>query len=69
MSMFIETTSGRLQNLYLLQDIRVVEEDSEKYSVGYIQSNGAVIVDETFDTLSEAEARVNEIKSSLIGGN
>lgn len=70
MSMFIETASGRLQNLYLLQDVRVVDNDEveETYSVGYVQSNGVIIKEGTFSTYSEAETKVNEIKSSLVGG-
>lgn len=72
MSMFIETASGRLQNLYLLQDvtvIEVVETENKKYSVGYLQSNGAIVEEGEFSTYSEAEAKVNEIKSLLVGGN
>lgn len=72
MSMFIETASGRLQNLYLLQDVRVVDNDEveeKTYSVGYVQSNGVIIQEGTFSTYSEAETKVNEIKSSLVGGN
>lgn len=69
MSMFIETAIGRLQNLYLLQDIIIVETEDNKYSVGYLQSNGTIVPEETFSTYSEAEARINEIKSSLVGGN
>lgn len=71
MSMFIETASGRLQNLYLLQDVRVVDNDEveeKTYSVGYVQSNGVIIKEGTFSTYSEAETKVNEIKSSLVGG-
>ena len=42
MKLFIETNSGRLQNLYLLQDVRVVDSriQENKFAVGYVQENG-----------------------------
>ena len=32
--MFIETDTGRLQNLYLLQDVRVIQNEDNTYLIG-----------------------------------
>ena len=70
MKMFIETGRGRLQNLYMLQDVRVVDSKIEenKFAVAYVQANGMIVEDETFDTYEEADAIVQSVKESLIGG-
>lgn len=70
MKMFIETGKGRLQNLYMLQDVRVVDSKIEenKFAVAYVQANGMIVEDETFDTYEEADAVVQSVKESLIGG-
>ena len=65
--MFIETDSGRLQNLYLLQDVRVLPiEDSDKFTIGYIQANGAIIKEGSFDSEEEAEIKRTAIISKLL---
>lgn len=65
--MFIETDSGRLQNLYLLQDVRVLPiEDSDKFTIGYIQANGAIIKEGRFDSEEEAETKRTAIISKLL---
>lgn len=68
MKLFIETNSGRLQNLYLLQDVRVVDSKKEegKFAAGYVQSNGVIIEDEIFDTFEEANEAVQGIRSDLL---
>lgn len=70
MKLFIETNSGRLQNLYMLQDVRVVESKIEegKFAVGYVQENGMIIEDERFDTQQEAEDVVQDVRDQLLGG-
>jgi len=70
MKLFIETNSGRLQNLYMLQDVRVVDSKIEenKFAVAYVQANGMIIEDEIFDTYEEADSVVQSVKSTLIGG-
>lgn len=67
--MFIETDAGRLQNLYLLQDVRIVDnEDNEEnpYSIGYVQSNGVIIKEGEFATYEAAEAKRQEIADKLL---
>lgn len=70
MKLFIETGLGRLQNLYMLQDVRAVESQIEegKFAVAYVQANGMIVEDETFDTYEEADSEVQSIKSDLLGG-
>lgn len=70
MKLFIETNSGRLQNLYLLQDVRVIESKIEegKFAVGFVQENGMIIEDERFDTHQEAEDAVQDIRDQLLEG-
>lgn len=63
--MFYETDAGRLQNLYLLQDVRVMEKD-DKYTVGYIQSNGAIVTEGEFDTFEAAKAKRDTIVAELV---
>ena len=68
MKLFIETNSGRLQNLYLLQDVRVVESKIEegKFAVGFVKENGMIIEDERFDTQQEAEDVVQDVRDQLL---
>jgi len=70
MKLFIETNSGRLQNLYLLQDVRVVDSriQEDKFAVGYVQENGMIIEDEIFDTYEEADTEVQKVKQKLLQG-
>lgn len=63
--MFIKTDSDRLQNLYYLQDV-IIEEDNDKFYIGWVQTNGVIIRDGEYDTLSEAETKLNAIKDSLV---
>ena len=67
--MFIETDTGRLQNLYLLQDVRVVENEENEdkpYSIGWVQANGVIIKEGEYTTLSDAEDKRDEIIEELI---
>ncbi len=68
MKLFIETNSGRLQNLYLLQDVRVVDSQIQegKFAVGFVQENGMIIEDELFDTYEDAENAVESVKEELL---
>ena len=70
MKLFIETSLGRLQNLYMLQDVRAVESQIEegKFAVAYVQANGMIVEDKRFDTYEEANSEVQSIKSDLLGG-
>ena len=70
MKLFIETNSGRLQNLYLLQDVRVIDSRIQegKFAVGYIQENGMMIEDEVFDTYEEADTEVQKARQKLLEG-
>lgn len=68
--MFIETESGRLQNLYLLQDVRVVEiEDTKLYSIGYVQMNGVIVKEGKYETFEEADTKRQEIVNRLLTMN
>lgn len=70
--MFIETTNGRLQNLYLLQDVRVIENDKKSdsdeltYAVAYVQMNGVIIKEGAYATQEEAEAIRKDIVAKLV---
>lgn len=70
--MFIETNSGRLQNLYLLQDVRVMENDKKSdseeltYAIAYVQMNGVVIKEGTYATKDEAETIRQEVVAKLL---
>lgn len=63
--MFIETETGRLQNLYLLQDVRVTKNEDDTWSVSFIQMNGVAINEGRYTTEEEAnsvkEAEVTKI--------
>ena len=62
--MFIKTDSDRLQNLYYLQNV-IIEEDNDKFYIGWVQTNGVVIRDGEYDTYNEAETKLNDIIDSL----
>ena len=64
--MFIQTDEGKLQNLYLLQDVRVVQNDDETYSIGYVQINGEILKELSFETEEEAESKRQEIIAKLL---
>ena len=68
-NLFIETKSGKLQNLYLLQDVRAIESEEEpgKYALAYVQENGVILEDMLYDTMEEAEAAVEEVKAEILG--
>ena len=64
--MFIETDTGRLQNLYLLQDVRVIQNEDDTYSIGYVQMNGEIIKELSFDSEETANAKRDEIVQKLL---
>lgn len=64
--MFIETIEGRLQNVILLQDVIVIENDDETYSIGYVQVNGEVIKEGEYNSSSDAESERQNIYDSLL---
>ncbi len=64
--MFIETDTGRLQNLYLLQDVRVIQNEDNTYSIGYVQMNGEIIKELSFDSEETANAKRDEIVQKLL---
>lgn len=68
-NLFIETKGGKLQNLYLLQDVRAIESEEElgKYALAYVQENGVVLEDVLYDTMEEAEDAVEEVKTEILG--
>ena len=57
--MFIKTETGRLQNLYLLQDVRVIKNEDDTWSVSFIQMNGVAINEGT-------EEEANSIKEKEV---
>ena len=69
MKMFIETGAGRLQNLYLLQDVRVIDSQVQegKFAVAYVQENGVIIEDQLFDTYEDADEVVQDVREELLG--
>lgn len=64
--MFIETDTGRLQNLYLLQDVRVIQNEDNTYSIGYVQMNGEIIKELSFDSEETANVKRDEIVQKLL---
>lgn len=64
--MFIETNTGRLQNLYLLQDVQVKENENKTFSIGYVQSNGVIIKEGEYATKDEAETERKAIVAKLL---
>ena len=64
--MFIQTDTGRLQNLYLLQDIRVITNDDNTFSIGYVQMNGEIIKELSYDTEEDAKTKRQEIINKIL---
>ena len=66
--MFIETEAGRLQNLYLLQDVRVMDNSKKEgtYTIGYVQMNGAIIQEGEYETFEAADSKREEIVAKLL---
>lgn len=64
--MFIETIDGRLQNLTLLQDVIVVKNEDDTYSIGYVQVNGEVIKEGTYDSEENAVSAKESIIDDLL---
>lgn len=64
--MFYECENGRLQNLFLLQNIRVIKNDDNTYSIGWIQSNGAIVKEYNYSTEEEANTKYTSLKSELL---
>lgn len=64
--MFITTDTGRLQNLTLLQDVITVDNEDGTYSVGYYEISGIIVKELSFDTKAAADAKVAEIRASLV---
>ena len=64
--MFYECENGRLQNLFLLQNIRVIKNDDNTYSIGWIQSNGAIVKEYNYSTEEEANTQYTSLKSELL---
>lgn len=67
--MFILTESGRLQNLTLLQDVKVTsttKDELTKFHVGYVQINGEIINEGEYSSIEEAQSKVDEIITKLI---
>lgn len=69
MKLFIETEAGKLQNLFLLQDVRALpsEIEPEKFALAYIQENGTIIEDVLYDTIEEAEQKAESVRKELLG--
>ena len=64
--MFYECENGRLHNLFLLQNIRVIKNDDNTYSIGWIQSNGAIVKEYNYSTEEEANTKYTSLKSELL---
>ena len=64
--MFYECENVRLQNLFLLQNIRVIKNDDNTYSIGWIQSNGAIVKEYNYSTEEEANTKYTSLKSELL---
>lgn len=64
--MFFETIDGRLQNATLLQEVVIVKNEDETYSIGYVQINGEVIKEGNYNTLEDAETVKESIETILL---
>lgn len=64
--MFIETETGRLQNLYLLQDLAIEENENGTFPVVFIQMNGVRIKEGEYATEEEAENILETEKEKLL---
>lgn len=64
--MFFQTDGGRLQNLFLLQDVRVVENEDKTYSIGYVQINGEVLKEGSYSKIEEADTALSLVVQKLV---
>ena len=64
--MFIETINGRLQNIMYLQDVIIVKNEDDTYSIGYVQSNGEIIKEGIYNTEEAASTVKESIDSTLL---
>lgn len=64
--MFIETETGRLQNLTLLQDVIITTNDDGTFCIGYVQANGEVIKEGNYNTEEDAEVVKSAIYTKLL---
>ena len=64
--MFIETINGRLQNVMYLQDVIIVKNEDDTYSIGYVQSNGEIIKEGIYNTEEAANTVKESIDSTLL---
>lgn len=64
--MFIETINGRLQNVMYLQDVIIVKNEDDTYSIGYVQSNGEIIKEGIYNTEEAASTVKESIDSTLL---
>lgn len=64
--MFFQTDDGRLQNLFLLQDVRIIENDDKTFSIGYIQINGEVLKEGSYSTIEEANTALDLVVQKLV---
>lgn len=65
--MFYKCENGRLQNLYLLQTLRIIEDDeTHKFSIGWVQANGAIVKEYSYDTEKEALTKLTELNQKLL---
>lgn len=62
--MFIERKDGELENLFLLQTIKKVDEN-EKYLIRFIHTNGETS-DEVFESTETRDAAYTEYKTSIL---
>lgn len=63
--MFIETNTGKLINLYLLQDMRKVFEN-DKFKIKFVHINGE-IYEEVYKSESEMNSAYESYKTKLLG--
>lgn len=64
--MFIETIDGRLQNVTLLQEVIIINNEDDTYSIGYVQINGEIIKEGSYDTIEDAESAKESIEEDLL---
>lgn len=63
--MFIETNTGKLINLYLLQDMRKVSEN-DKFKIKFVHINGE-IYEEVYNSEPEMASAYESYKTKLLG--
>ena len=64
--MFIETETGRLQNLFLLQDVIITKNDDDTFCIGYVQANGEIIKEGSYNSIESAETAKAAIYAKLL---